>query len=247
MFFNTGYGLNRNIIYGLLIVLAVYSLVSIGPAGWVTILLTLPAVLLAISCHEFAHAFVADRFGDTTPRNQGRLSLNPIKHLDFTGFILMMFTHIGWGKPVEINPNNFNSNKSRSFCETMVALAGPVMNFILAIVSVIIVVFLSIVWGESSIIVNQVIAFLYLFSIVNIGLGVFNLIPLPPLDGEKIFKSVLPYKVKNWLDANYYTLYWVFMILWMFGILDVVVGPLTNTIFELLYKGIWSIVGLFIK
>lgn len=247
MFFNTGYGLNRNIIYGLLIVLAIYSLISIGPAGWITILLTLPAVLLAISCHEFAHAFVADRFGDTTPRNQGRLSLNPIKHLDFTGFILMMFTHIGWGKPVEINPNNFNSNKSRSFCETMVALAGPVMNFILAIVSVIIVVVLSIIWGESSIIVNQVITFLYLFSIVNIGLGVFNLIPLPPLDGEKIFKSVLPYKVKNWLDANYYTLYWGFMILWMFGILDVVVGPLTNTIFELLYKGVWSIVGLFIK
>ena len=249
MFFNTGYGLNKKIIYGLLIVLAVISLFSMGVAGWTRLLLTLPAVLLAISCHEFAHAFMADKLGDTTPRSQGRLSLNPIKHLDFTGFILMMFTHIGWGKPVEINPNNFvNSNKSRAFCETMVALAGPLMNFILAILSVVLMYVMDIFMPDSgrSLFMAYSYVFLNLFSIVNIGLGVFNLIPLPPLDGEKIFRNFLPYKIREWLQVNYYTLYWVFMILWMFGFLDIVVGPLTVGATNLIYKGVGYIFGLFI-
>ncbi len=138
MFFNYGGGVNRNVIYGLLIVLAVLSLAGMGVGGWINLLLTLPAVIIAITFHEFAHAWTADKFGDTTPRSQGRLNLNPVSHLDFFGFILMMFTHIGWGKPVQINPNNFNSNKSRGFCETMVSLAGPLINFILAILATII-------------------------------------------------------------------------------------------------------------
>ncbi len=249
MFFSTGYGLNKNIIYGLLIVLAVISLFTMGVQGWVNILLTLPAVLLSISCHEFAHAFTADRLGDTTPRSQGRLTLNPIKHLDFTGFILMMFTHIGWGKPVQINPNNFvNSNKSRAFCETMVALAGPLTNFILAILSVVAMFAMDIFLPEGSrgVFMTYSYFFLTLFSVVNIGLGVFNLIPLPPLDGEKIFRNFLPYNIREWLERNYYTLYWVFMILWMFGFLDIVVSPLTFGVTELIYKGVGYVFGLFI-
>ena len=249
MFFNTGYGLNKNIIYGLLIILAVISLFSMGVSGWINILLTLPAVLLSISCHEFAHANAADKLGDTTPRSQGRLTLNPIKHLDFTGFILMMFTHIGWGKPVEINPNNFvNSNKSRAFCETMVALAGPLMNFFLAVVSVIIMYAMDLFLPNAS--RSLFMAFFYnfipLFSVVNIGLGVFNLIPLPPLDGEKIFRNFLPYNAREWLQRNYYTLYWVFMILWMFGFLDIVVGPLTYGATNLIYTGVSKLFGLFV-
>ena len=245
MFFNTGYGLNKNIIYGLLIALAIWSLVAMGPEGIASLLLTLPAVLLAISFHEFAHAFAADRLGDTTPRNQGRLTLNPIKHLDFTGFILMMFTHIGWGKPVQINPSNFNSNKSRGFCESMVSLAGPLMNFFLAIVSVIVLFSMDAFLKADSAFAGMLYRFFYLFSLVNIGLGVFNLIPLPPLDGEKIFRNLLPYRVKEWLTTNYYTLYVVFMILWIFGVLDYVVTPLTQGATTLIYSGVAAVFNLF--
>lgn len=243
-----GYGANKKVIYAVLIILAILSLASMTSGEWLLLLLTFPAVLIAVSFHEFAHAYAADRLGDTTPRNQGRLTLNPIAHLDFFGTILMIFAHIGWGKPVQINPNNFNSNKSRSFCESMVALAGPLMNFFLAIVSCIIYV---VVFGRiNPELVNTdagflLFNFLNLLIMVNIGLGVFNLIPLPPLDGEKIFKNLLPYKVQEWLDRNYATLYMIFMILWFFGFLEIIVSPVIDFLEEgLLYCVNW-IVALF--
>lgn len=247
MFFNYG-GVNRNVIYGLLIVLAVISLASMGVGGWISLLLTLPAVIVAITFHEFAHAWTADRFGDTTPRSQGRLNLNPISHLDFFGFILMMFTHIGWGKPVQINPNNFNSNKSRAYCETMVSLAGPLTNFILAIVATIAYYALNI-WCRGFLLTNLggiVSIFLNILIAVNIGLGTFNLIPLPPLDGEKIFRHLLPFKIQEWLTTNYATLYYVFIILWMFGILEIIVSPVINVISNLIYTSVGTIFSLFI-
>ena len=247
MFFNYG-GVNRNVIYGLLIVLAVISLASMGVGGWISLLLTLPAVIVAITFHEFAHAWTADKLGDTTPRAQGRLNLNPVSHLDFFGFILMIFTHIGWGKPVQINPNNFNSNKSRAFCETMVSLAGPLTNFILAIVATIAYYALN-VWCRGFLLTNLgviVSIFLNVLIAVNIGLGTFNLIPLPPLDGEKIFRHLLPFKIQEWLTTNYATLYYVFIILLMFGILEIIVAPVINVISNLIYTGVGTIFSLFI-
>jgi Zn-dependent protease len=247
MFFNFG-GVNRNVIYGLLIALAVISLYNMGVAGIISLLLTLPAVIVAITFHEFAHAWTADKLGDTTPRSQGRLNLNPISHLDFFGFILMIFTHIGWGKPVQINPNNFNSNKSRAFCETMVSLAGPLTNFILAIVATIAYYALNI-WCRGFLLTNlgEIIAiFLNVLIAVNIGLGTFNLIPLPPLDGEKIFRHLLPFKIQEWLITNYTTLYYVFIILWMFGVLEMIVAPVISTISNLIYTGVGTIFSLFI-
>ena len=244
-----GYGADKRVIYGLLMALAIFSLYSMGPEGWYSILITLPAVIIAISFHEFAHANAADKLGDTTPRNQGRLTLNPISHLDFFGFILMMFAHIGWGKPVEINPNNFNSNKSRGFCEAMVALAGPLMNFFIAIVSCAIYVVVYEVLKPNFVFTNIggiLEHFLLLLIYVDVGLGVFNLIPLPPLDGEKIFRNVLSYKVKEWLDRNYYTLYYVFMILWIFGLLEVIVSPIINVISTGIFWLVETVVNLFI-
>jgi len=246
MFFNYG-GVNRNVIYGLLILLAVLSLASMGASGLINLLLTLPAVIIAITFHEFAHAYTADRFGDTTPRAQGRLNLNPLSHLDFFGFILMIFTHIGWGKPVQINPNNFNSNKSREYCETMVSLAGPLSNYILAILGTVVFYALNI-WAHgflSTSIGLMIEMFLQILIIVNIGLGTFNLIPLPPLDGEKIFRHLLPYRVQEWLTNNYATLYYVFMILWFFGILEIIVSPVISVISNAIFKGVGAIFSLF--
>ena len=133
-----GYGIDRKTLYIILAVLVVISLASAGTGFWIKTLLTIPAVLIAMTVHEFAHAWAADRFGDTTPRAQGRLTLNPIAHIDPFGFVLLLFAGVGWCRPVQINPNSFTSNKSRGFCEAWISFAGPLSNFILAIVFTII-------------------------------------------------------------------------------------------------------------
>ena len=248
MFF--GYnGVNQRVINIVLAIIILMGLFSMSSAEWLTLLLTLPAVIIAVTFHEFAHALAADRFGDTTPRNQGRLTLNPLSHLDPFGFLLMMFAHIGWGKPVQINPNNFNSNKSREFCEAMVSLAGPLMNFILAVVSCVaceLIIGLAADSFVSSSVGNIILHLLLILISVNIGLGVFNLIPLPPLDGEKIFRNFLPYKAKEWLNRNYQTLYSVFLILWFFGVLEIIVSPVISFLSSALFTGVGYIIALFI-
>ena len=99
---------NKRNLYIILVILLFLTIINLGSFNLVSTLLTLPGVILAISFHEFAHAFAADRLGDSTPRNQGRLSLDPMKHLDPVGIFLLVFAHIGWGKPVQINTNNFS-------------------------------------------------------------------------------------------------------------------------------------------
>ena len=244
-----GFGIDRKAIYIVLGILVVYSLLNMSAGSLLAMLLTLPAVIIAISCHEFAHALAADRLGDTTPRNQGRLTLDPTKHLDPFGFILLMFANIGWGKPVEINPNNFTSNKSRGTCEAIVSIAGPLMNFFIAVIFIIIQILLH-QFAIDFINYSKVGSILYTFVIVtisiNIGLGVFNLIPLPPLDGEKIFKNILPSKARYWLDSNYQTLYWIFMILWITGLLGEIVSPIINVVSNAIYLTISSVMGIFL-
>ena len=248
MFF--GYnGVNQRVINIVLAIIILMGLFSMSSGDWLYLILTLPAVIIAITFHEFAHAFAADRLGDTTPRNQGRLTLNPVSHLDLFGFLLMMFAHIGWGKPVQINPSNFNSNKSRGFCEAMVSLAGPLMNFFLAVVSSAAYLLIMGFAPESFTSTGIGNILLYLLSLlvtVNIGLGVFNLIPLPPLDGEKIFRNVLPFKAQDWLNRNYQTLYTVFLLLWIFGVLEVIVAPVISFLSNGLMYGMSYIIAFFI-
>lgn len=244
-----GYGIDRKTLYIILAVLVVMSIFSMSAGEWLNILLTLPAVIIAITFHEFAHAWMADRLGDTTPRNQGRLTLNPLSHLDPFGFVLLMFAHVGWGKPVQINPNNFTSNKSRGTCEMLVSFAGPAMNFILAFILMIVYVVLerttSLVFA-TSFAGSVIVTLLYLTIIINIGLGIFNLIPLPPLDGEKIFRNILPYNAQSWLDRNSQTLYIIFMVLWIFGFLGTLVSPVISVVQKGLYFVALKLVGLFI-
>jgi len=136
------------------------------------------ALIIAITIHEFAHAFTADHFGDPTPRSYGRLSLNPLRHLDPLGTLMLIFFKFGWGKPVPIDPYNLTNRE-----EMLVALAGPFSNFALAIMFSIILRFVP-----SSIFS----VFLYMFIQTNLLLGVFNLLPIPPLDGSKVFLNLLP-------------------------------------------------------
>ncbi|MFG6319709.1 MAG: site-2 protease family protein [Clostridia bacterium] len=214
-----------------------------------SLILTLPAVIIAITFHEFAHAWMADKLGDTTPRYQGRLTLNPLAHLDPIGSILLIFAHVGWGKPVQINPNNFTSNKSRSACEALVSLAGPAMNFIIAIILTLVSMLLSALAPQTflySYAGNLIGILIYMTITVNIGLGVFNLIPLPPLDGEKIFRHILPYRAVEWLDRNAYTLNLIFLVLWITGLLSFVVSPVIDFVQSGIFWLVGKIVGLFL-
>ena len=127
------FSMNNSFLYVILIVLALSNIMT-GRFSLVEFLLTIPGVLVAITFHEFAHAYAADKLGDTTPRSQGRLNLNPLSHIDPVGIFMLIFAHIGWGKPVQINPRNFDRKISMTAGEAIVAFAGPLMNFILSIV-----------------------------------------------------------------------------------------------------------------
>lgn len=151
---------------------------------------TLPAVLIAISMHEFAHGYVSYRLGDPTPKHMGRLSVNPLAHLDPVGTICLLVFHFGWAKPVGVNPYYYKDRKKGM---VMVALAGPIMNFLIAFISIAFMgLILKITGGYGGTFIRYIFSFLNYLFIINIGLGVFNLIPVPPLDGSKVLGAVLP-------------------------------------------------------
>ena len=240
-----GFSIDRKTLFIIIAVFIALTLINLGTFNIVITVLTLPGVILAMSFHEFAHAFVAFKLGDPTPKNQGRVTLDPLKHLDPVGLFLLIFAHLGWGKPVEINSNNF-SRVSKETGEVLVALAGPLMNFILAFILT--VIFYAIqLFGGIKVIANLAslnvasvcITMLYYAIIVNIGLGVFNLIPIPPLDGSKIFLRVLPRNAREWIDNNMYYIQIVFLILFITNIL----GYITTPVIEIVLTGLDYIVG----
>ena len=145
-----------------------------------TLLLFLPALVIAITIHEFAHAFSADRLGDPTPQLQGRLTLNPLKHFDPIGTLMLLFFRFGWGKPVEFDPYNLRHPRRDA---AIISLAGPASNLIMATVLSLIMKFAGIPW------LNLV---FFPIILISINLAIFNLLPVPPLDGAKILYGFLP-------------------------------------------------------
>ncbi|MBQ7063638.1 MAG: site-2 protease family protein [Firmicutes bacterium] len=159
---------------------------------------TAPATLIAIIMHEMAHAWVSTWLGDPLPRMEGRLSPNPLKHLDPIGTICMLIFHFGWAKPVMVNPRYYKHPKQGM---ALTSIAGPAMNYLLAFIASGLYVWLfyhNYNAGAVSGVSAYFEEFMYYFMILNIGLGTFNLIPLPPLDGSKVFGALLP-------DKTYYT------------------------------------------
>ncbi len=187
-----------------LIILGVMVLVNVllGQRSIEGIIISLPGVIVAMTFHEFAHAWAATKLGDETPRQQGRLSLNPISHIDPVGLICLMLLGFGWGKPVQINPRNFDGKYSLSKAEAIVAAAGPIMNFILAFVFLIIYAIFGMTVTTITTTTNVISSILISIISINLGLGVFNLIPIYPLDGAKVLNNFLPYKAKEWLIKN---------------------------------------------
>lgn len=149
------------------------------------------AFIIAFTFHEFSHAFVAHILGDDTPKNFGRLTLNPLAHVDTIGLIFLLLFKFGWGKPVPMNPNNF---KYPRFFEIIASLAGPVSNLLLALIFMYILKYLTGVLSVTLILLFQVIIQ------ISVMLGVFNLLPIPPLDGGHIISVFVP---EDWKESYY--------------------------------------------
>jgi Zn-dependent protease len=147
-----------------------------------SLLIRIPVILIALVIHEYAHAKSADMLGDPTPRSAGRLTLNPIPHIDPIGLLMLMIVRIGWAKPVPINPYNFKDPRAGS---AIVSLAGPLSNFLSAWVVASLIRLLPFPILE----INQYLTvFLVNFVWISVALGIFNLIPIPPLDGSHILE-----------------------------------------------------------
>ena len=183
------------------------------------------AVLVAIIPHEMAHGYAAYLCGDETAKNDGRLSLNPLHHLDPIGTICLIFFKFGWAKPVMINPNNFRDRKKGTF---FVSIAGVLTNFILAIIAVIIMKYI-----KPSDFIFEIFMNIFWFNII---LGVFNLIPIPPLDGSKLLFSFLPPKYEYYLIKYEKYGYILLLLLIMTDNLDKILIPMVNFMINLIGK-----------
>ena len=159
--------------------------------GLVALLISAVAALLCITLHELSHGFVAYKLGDPTAKNAGRLTLNPIKHLDLIGLLMMVVVKVGWAKPVPVDMRYFKRPKQGM---AITALAGPVANFLTALGAVALA---SVVWHFAPInkVSLLVLCFLANMALLGVGMGLFNLIPISPLDGSKILFALLPDRV----------------------------------------------------
>lgn len=215
------------IILGILILSAIIQYVA-NPGALMSLLISAPGVLIAITFHEFAHAFVADKLGDDTARREGRLSLNPKDHLDPIGTLMLLVAGFGWGKPVHVDPRNYTRKMSMEKGEAIVSIAGPVMNFIIAFIFALIYYAIYKFASDSFLASTVGTAVLLIIAgvvTINIGLGVFNLIPLPPLDGSKVIIPFLPYNAKQWFYNNQRIFYIVFVLLWITGLAGTIITP----------------------
>lgn len=203
-----------------------------------TIIANIPALMIGFAFHEFAHAWVADRLGDPTPRSQGRLTLNPFVHLDLFGTLMALLYRFGWAKPVMTNPHYYRGDKRRG--QMWVALAGPIMNLIAAFV-VMFLWFLTMLFVQGSE-WSDIISLVFQSTVLmNLGLGVFNLLPVPPLDGFGVLRGLLPVHFDAHLQAIEQYGMIILVILLFTDILSKVLSPAVINIFNL-YQSIISLI-----
>lgn len=199
-----------------------------------TIIANVPALLIGFAFHEYAHAYIADRLGDPTPRSQGRLTMNPFVHLDLFGSIMAVFFQFGWAKPVQTHPQYYKGNPTRS--HMMVAVAGPLMNLLIAFIAMFIWVLTLSLLGNSSW-MPTLSMIMRAIVLMNLGLGVFNLLPIPPLDGFAILEWILPDRFSHFLQTLEQYGMLILMIVLFTDILGTVLYPLVGGLFSLYQKG----------
>ncbi len=252
------FSFDKRMIYIIIAIMVISTLVqySTNPGALFALLVSIPGVLIAITFHEFAHGYAAYKLGDNTAKNEGRLSLNPLDHLDPIGTLMLLFAGFGWGKPVHVNPSNYTRKMSMEKGEAIVSVAGPLMNYILAIVLAIAMFGIAKITNTEIVMSNitcyisasnitiEIIMKILLYAVtINIGLGVFNLIPLPPLDGSKIIMPFLPYNAKQWFRNNEQIFYIIFVIIWITGIAGIIISPAISGITSGIMRIIQMIFG----
>lgn len=188
----------------------------------ITILL-IPGILAGITFHEYAHALMADRLGDKTPRFQGRLTLNPIAHIDPIGFISLLVFKFGWAKPVQTNPSAYRNYYKD---DLKVSIAGPVANLIVAFISAVILAIFSkfTMMISNSVLAEIIYNILFLSLLINCNLFVLNLLPLPGLDGFHILRDLFPRVFYNIADQVYRYQFIIMIIFIMSPLADILIG-----------------------
>ena len=212
----------------------------------ISLLLSIPIVLLALSVHETAHGFVADKLGDPTARNYGRLTLNPIKHLDPIGTVCMLLFGFGWARPVPINSRYFRKPRRDM---ALTAIAGPISNLLMALVFGLLFNLWCFLLSEA-IYINSYFAlnmasyfyiFLYYGVSLNVTLAVFNLLPVPPLDGSRVVTAFLPPKAAYSYIKHERIISLVLMVALFVGVLSPVISLLSDFFIEKIFyvTGFW--------
>lgn len=201
----------------------------------ISILLSLPIIFLSLSVHESAHGLMALKLGDPTAKNLGRITLNPLKHLDPIGFLCMVLAGFGWARPVPVNSRYFNKPRRDM---ALVGLAGPLSNLLLAIVFLLLLRFVGFGWlarmaAATSLQANIIYFVLLLFYYgvyMNVTLAVFNLLPVPPLDGSRIFYVFLPPRVYMKVMQYQHIISLIVMVLLILGPLSWLISFVTRKI-----------------
>ncbi|MBR4200266.1 MAG: site-2 protease family protein [Oscillospiraceae bacterium] len=233
-------------------------LTSLTPELLMNILVKLFIIVLILPLHEYAHAWTAHKLGDDTAMYQGRLTLNPMAHIDPIGALCLLIGGFGWAKPVPVDPTRFSRKHTMRVGMALTALAGPVANMLAAFVGMIAYrIYLctdyyqtyvsDYIDGEGISNAPQIVQYmLYLFVSINIGLGLFNLVPIPPLDGSKILSSLTGNKLDRWYARNQYVVRVVFLIVLVTGILSwplMIVEQAVFSLFEILTNWIPAVFG----
>lgn len=188
------------------------------------------AVFCSLPIHEYAHALVAVKLGDNTPKNQGRLTINPIAHLDIIGTMMIIFVGFGYAKPVPVNARNFKNPKGGM---ALTALAGPLANVLMAAIFILLMHITSLL-DTSKVLIMAVNYFALYAATINISLAVFNLIPIPPLDGSRVLQLMIPDRYYyNLMKYERYIIIIVFVLI-LTGVLNRPLVFLSGKLFEFL-------------
>jgi len=191
------------------------------------LILLLPAILIGLTFHEFAHGWVADRLGDRTARNQGRLTLNPIAHIDPLGFLMLILFRFGWAKPVPVNPYNLRTDPAKGML--LVSLAGPAANLLVALAA-------ALLWrlGIHEMMPYGGDLFINIMQI-NVILAIFNLIPVPPLDGSKILAGLFPSQARLIYSLETYGMV-ILLLLLLTGFISHILWPVVRFVVLIFYQ-----------